>query len=248
MAGPDAKSFLQGIITNDIEKLGETTPLYAALLSPQGKYLFDFILYDTGDGILIDCEASRVDELMRRLMMYRLRADVIIENLSHLYSVWAIFDDPKVIADPRHVGLGGRAILKKSNIPEGAKGESEDYEALRLSLGVPDGSRDIEIDKRPILEANFETLNGVSFDKGCFVGQEVTARMQYRGAVKKRLYGVTVEGGAPDPLTRIDADGKNAGHILSGLGDMAMALIRDSYVEGDAPLTCAGKAVSIRQR
>ena len=90
---------------------------------------------------------------------------------------------------------GGRVILEKGEVPEGDKGSTDDYEILRLSLGVPDGSHDIEVDKRPILEANFEALNGVSFEKGCYVGQEVTARMQYRGAVRKKLYGVTVEGG-----------------------------------------------------
>jgi len=239
LSGPEVKDFLQGLITNDINKCEGRNPLYAALLTPQGKYLFDFFILQDAGGYLFDVEAARKDGLVQKLTFYKLRADVVIEDVSDKFDVWVFHDDPGIAMtyqDPRLADMGWRGILSKD-----AKLEDtwtfEDYEDRRLELGLPDGSRDIEVDKRFILEANFAELNGVDFEKGCYVGQEMTARMTYRGSLKKRLLPVTFEGELPPSGTVVLCNGKKAGHIMSGQkskenDNWAMALIRLEYRDG----------------
>ena len=185
LSGKDSKDLLQGLITNDIERLNDDPALYAAILTPQGKYLFDFFITGDGDDLLLDCEASRLADLTRRLMMYRLRAEVEISDISDSNKVYALWDSDQGYPDPRHASMGRRLIAE--NAPQGDALTRETYEAKRLELGLPDASRDIAVDKNFILEANFKELNGVSFIKGCYVGQELTARMNHRTTVKKRL-------------------------------------------------------------
>ena len=247
LKGADKKSFLQAIITNDIENLNADTPLYAALLTPQGKYLFDFILSQDSEAetIFIDCEAERKDTLKNRLTMYKLRADVSIADVSENYDIWSVIDGEEGFVDPRHTGLGRRAYLKKGQKPNGLEAEYGDYDKLRLQLAIPDGARDIEVEKRPILEARFEALNGVNFTKGCYVGQEVTARMKHRNAVRKQMYAIKLAGNAPEFGTLIYSGDKKAGHILSSLGKQAMALIKNEYIDSDAPLTIDGLAIEL---
>lgn len=251
LKGSEAAGFLQGLITNNIHTAEGGKAIYAALLTPQGKYLFDFFIVGAGDGFLFDCEAARKDDLIKRLGFYKLRADVTIEDVSGKTDVWAFSGDPglggpegQVYPDPRISGrMGFRGFLAK-----GGKVEEtwafEDYEAARLGLGLPDGSRDIEVDKRFILEANFAELGGVDFHKGCYVGQEMTARMTYRGSLKKRLMPVTVAGALPAPGDALLSGGKDAGHFCSGAGDKAIALIRLEYLT--QPLaTGAGDKVTV---
>lgn len=248
LEGADKKSFLQAIITQDIEKLDVDTPLYAAILTPQGKYLFDFFLSQSSDGesIFIDCEAERTSQLIARLTMYKLRADVTITDLSNHYDIWAILEGGSGYPDPRHHGLGNRLIIAKGEEPQCDIAPYDTYDILRLKLGIPDASKDIELEKRPVLEANFEALNGVSFNKGCYVGQEVTARMQHRGAVRKHIYAISVVGGAPAFGSIIYCDDKKAGHLLSANGELALALIKDEYTKGDHLLTSEGKTIELR--
>lgn len=246
LTGGDVRTLLQGLITNDMKKFGPEAPLYAALLTPQGKYLFDFFLYERDGAVLMDCEASRKGALIQRLNFYKLRADVTIEDVSAAFKVFVFQPGPHestdrfVHLDPRLRDMGYRAVLEET--PEGLDpwplGE---YEELRLSLGIPDGSRDIEVDKRFALEANLAELNGVDFKKGCYVGQEMTARMTYRGSLKKRLLPALVEGPLPQPGSEFLSGGKGAGHILSGQNNRAIALTRLEYL-GSGPFETPGGA------
>ena len=241
--GTDTDSFLQGLVTNDMERLTDDHALYAGLLTPQGKFLHDFILLRLGTTVVIECERARMSDLMRRLSMYRLRARVSLEDATGRYAVIAIFGDgtPRldtgsIYADPRLGALGWRALMPREDADiELAKagmrlGSAADYDRLRLGLGVPDGSRDILVEKSFLLEANFEELNGVDFGKGCYVGQENTTRQKRRGSVRKRLMRVDIEGVAPPPDTQITFADKPAGTMRSSGGGTGIALLRLEHV------------------
>lgn len=244
LSGPDSRSLLQGLITSDMDDLNGKSALYAGLLTPQGKFLFDMIIVADGDDFLLDVEAERKGDLIRRLMMYKLRADVTITDDSA--SVWALFDgDPSSgtsYADPRHKSLHKRVISVDSPAPDAAKLAYGDYEQRRIRHGVPDGSRDMEVEKYFWLETGAEKLNGVSFTKGCFVGQELTARMKHRMALKKKLVPMKAEGAVMSGGTIMTEGGKTAGEVHSVAGSYFMAFLRLEYL--DQPLNVAGVAVS----
>jgi len=243
LEGPEKEALLQGVITNNIHKLDEGAPLYAALLTPQGKYLFDFILFKKANAILMDCEANRVGDLLRRLMMYKLRADVTITDMSSDYAVWAVLGGQEGDDDPRHAEIGKRLIVPVGEEPTGQSGTLADYESHLARLGIPNASHDLEVDKRPILEANLEELNGVDFTKGCYVGQEVTARMKHRGAVRKRLFPMRFSGNAPAVGGNIMAGDKKAGVIVSIHGQTAFGMIKLDYLAAD--LACGDTALEL---
>ncbi len=245
VSGPDAAGFLQGLITNDIRNAGPGRALYAALLTPQGKYLHDFFIIGNDGGFLLDCERQRRADLLRRLMMYKLRAKAEITDLSEKMTVWAVFGtgdaEGIVFDDPRHPGLGRRVIVEKGVRPHRAVAPFKTYETLRLALGIPDGSRDMAVEKTFILEANLDELSGIDFLKGCYVGQEMTARMKHRTTVKKRLLPVTLDGDAPPAGTPVlDESGKTAGDIRSGLNGRAIAYLKLEALVGRRPLSCDG--------
>lgn len=245
LSGSETKTFLQGLVTNDVMKVTADAALYAGLLTPQGKFLFDMMIVADGDDLLLDIEAERKPDLMRRLMMYKLRADVTIADETDL-SVWASFAKPScsgvAYQDPRHEELGWRLITCKT--PDDTTLSATTYEAKRLTLGVPDGSRDMEVEKYFWLETDAERLNGVSFTKGCFVGQELTARMKHRTALKKKLVAVKAEGGSLTPgQTLLTPDGKNAGEIRTTDGTHAIAYFRLEF--GDTSLNADGVPVHL---
>lgn len=192
LSGEDMRGFLQGLVTNDVALLTEDRPLWAGLLTAQGKSLFDFILWADGNDILIDCEASEADALARRLTLYRLRRPITIARDAGLAVHWS--PDAERAADPRLPALGSRWLA-----PAGAA--TEGWLRHRLSLGVTEGLAELGSDKTLWLECNAAELNGVSFGKGCYVGQENTARMNWRQKVNRRL--VVVPADAPGPRTRI---------------------------------------------
>jgi len=241
LTGPDRKSFLQGLVTNNMDHLDGQDAIYTALLTPQGKYLFDFFLTEQDEILYLDCESPRVADLTRRLMMYRLRADVDIADVSDKYVV-TVSDQKKSEAlisfkDPRHSGLGYRNILEKDSCD--ASEDSTPYNHLRISLGVPDGSKDHQVDKTFILEGNIDELNGVDFTKGCYVGQEMTARMKHRGRLKKRLVPVQLSGPAPEEFTAIvNENGKQIGDLRSSVKDQAIAYLRLDEFEFDKEYDC----------
>jgi folate-binding protein YgfZ len=179
VSGEDVRGFLQGLVTQDLNSVHADAPLWAGLLSPQGKALFDFILWADGDGILIDCEATQRDALIRRLSIYRLRRPITIvatEGGVH----WSR-ESGKGVPDPRLAALGYRWLGETEGEP------ASDWHEHRLRLGVTEGADELGQDKTLWLECNATELNGVSFSKGCYVGQENTARMNWRAKVNRRL-------------------------------------------------------------
>jgi folate-binding protein YgfZ len=192
LTGEDVRGFLQGLVTNDLGQLAEDQPLWAGLLTPQGKALFDFIIWSSGDDVLLDCEASQADALSRRLTLYRLRRPIQIVPESQLAAHWSMDGDGP--ADPRLEQLGRRWLA-----PAGAPATG--WLGHRLGLGVTEGVDELGSDKTFWLECNAAELNGVSFGKGCYVGQENTARMNWRAKVNRRLFVVRTH--APGPRARI---------------------------------------------
>jgi folate-binding protein YgfZ len=178
LSGEDVRSFLQGLVTNDMAALAEGAPLWAGLLTAQGKALFDFILWADGADVLIDCEKEAADDLARRLKLYRLRRTIAIDSEDGLAVHWS--RDGEGTCDPRLKALGRRWLAPAGEAADG-------WLAHRLSLGVTEGSAELGSDKTLWLECNAAELNGVSFNKGCYVGQENTARMNYRNKVNRRL-------------------------------------------------------------
>ncbi|WP_114953542.1 YgfZ/GcvT domain-containing protein [Sphingosinicella terrae] len=195
LSGEDVPGFLQGLVTNDVAVLAPDRPIWAGLLSPQGKALFDFILWSDGDDILVDCEAAAAEALARRLSLYRLRRPIAIAAEPALEVQWALDGDGP--ADPRLPALGRRWLAP----PSGGAGAEAEWLRHRLGLGVAEGLAELGQDKTLWLECNAAELNGVSFAKGCYVGQENTARMNYRQKVNRRLVVVPTDG--PGPRTRI---------------------------------------------
>lgn len=245
--GPDAATFLQGLVTNDVAKVSPDASVWAALLSPQGKYLFDFLVFahPEGDGFLLDTEAERLEALTKRLSIYRLRAQVTVAPRPDLavYAAWGEGAPPEgALPDPRLPALGFRWI----SAPDlSATALAEDYDAHRLALGVPDGSRDIAIDKMLWLETNATELNGVDFRKGCYVGQENTARMHHRSKVRKRLLPVRLSAPVGEDLALQTAEGRNAGELRSHRGGIGLAFLRMEHVEANASLTLSGAPVEV---
>lgn len=206
IAGAEARSFLQGLLTNDVDRLTPGVPIWAGLLSAQGKYLFDMILHDVGDAIHADTYAPRAEELVKRLNLYKLRRAVTIEATD--LSVFAAWGGPSEAPyDPRLPGLGRRWVADRADTNQLA----EDYDNHRHYLGVPD-SPDFMVDKLMWLEANAVELNGVSFTKGCYVGQENTARMHHRDRLRKRLLPVLLTALPSDDRT-VRAGSREAGEL-----------------------------------
>jgi folate-binding protein YgfZ len=192
LSGDDVRGFLQGLVTNDVSALAPERPLWAGLLTPQGKALFDFILWADRDDVLVDCEADAAADLARRLALYRLRRKIGIAPEEGLAVHWSS-DAAGGVADPRLAELGRRWLAPPEEPAQG-------WARHRLSLGVAEGRAELGSDKTLWLECNAAELNGVSFTKGCYVGQENTARMNYRSKVTRRL--VVVAADAPGERTR----------------------------------------------
>lgn len=195
ISGDDVRDFLQGLVTNDVSQLAEDNPIWAGLLTAQGKALFDFILWTDGDSILIDCERDAAGNLAKRLILYRLRRPITIDREPTLCVHWA--RDGEGPPDPRLPELGRRWLAPASGEP----GAAEAWLRHRLSLGVTEGVAELGSDKTLWLECNAAELNGVSFSKGCYVGQENTARMNYRNKVNRRLVVAPTENPGPRART-----------------------------------------------
>ncbi len=230
LEGGDALTFLQGLVTNDVLPLGRAPGMvWTALLSPQGKYLADFFVVATHEGLLLDLPEALADATLRRLAMYRLRADVRLQP-SRLLPRRGIGATPAgAFPDPRHPALGWRAY---TDAP-GAPGKI-DWDAIRVDHLIPETGTELIPDESYILEMGFERLNGVDFRKGCYVGQEVTARMKHKTELRKGLLRVRVDGTAV-PGTPILAGGKEAGTLHTRSADRALAWLRLDRAE--APMT-----------
>ncbi|NIK90077.1 hypothetical protein FHS83_003395 [Rhizomicrobium palustre] len=237
LTGPEAKSFLQGLVTNDVTKVAPDHPAYAALLTPQGKILFDFLVFASDDGLFLDCRKSVREALIKRLSMYKLRAQVEISPRDDLAVVL------EGAADPRHPGLPPRGIAAITGTPA-----DEAYLARRLELGIPEGD-DFGSGALFALDAGFDELHGVAFDKGCYIGQELTARMKHRGTDRKRLLLATALEGALSQNTPVTSGDMALGDIISVYGAKGFALIRlDRLAEAKEPLVAAGLAVILTKQ
>lgn len=251
VSGEDAVAFLQGLVSNDVERVSRSQAIWAAFLTPQGKFLHEFMIAECDGDLLLDCEAARAEDLQTRLKRFRLRAKVDVK-LEEKYSVAAVWGDDAAsvfeldgqagaakaidggvaFCDPRLAAAGVRCIVEQDKLKKTLEGlgcisgDATDYDAHRVALGLPDGSRDMEIEKALLLENGFEELGGVDFKKGCYIGQELTARTHYRALIKKRLLPVEIEGDAPPPGTPLTLDGKDAGELKSSAGQRGLALIR----------------------
>lgn len=259
VTGADAHKLLQGVITNNLDKAQGGAAIHAGLLSPQGKILFDFFVAAEGDGFLIEAAKDRLAELAKRLGFYRLRAQVELAEVPEVSvaAVWGgapnIPEGAIAFADPRLAELGIRILLpagtRVADLGCAQAGEAE-YHALRIKLGVPEGGSDYTFGDTFPHEALFDQLNGVDFRKGCFVGQEVVARMQHRGTTRKRV--VPVEGDAP--LTtgvEVKAGELPIGPIGSVDGAVGLALLRLDRAEEAAskgtPLTAGDVTITLHR-
>ncbi len=231
VSGPEWRAFLQGLLTQDVESLAEGELRYAALLTPQGRLLYDLFIAGHAEGATLDVPAEFRDTLLAKLKLYRLRAKVEITLQDG--EVRALFGDdlaepgPGWLRDPRLSGLGWRAVSADATPPAGARaGSAEDYDAQRLRLGAPDISRDGLSDKDYALEANLDLLHAVDFKKGCYVGQETTSRMKRRTVVKSRLVPIAFDGPPPSPGAEVLVGTLRAGEVRSGVDGRALALLR----------------------
>jgi folate-binding protein YgfZ len=261
VSGADATSFLQGLLTNDVERLAPNEARYAALLTPQGKILFDMIVVRAPGqepAYLIDCTAAQAAELAKRLGFYKLRAKVAIADMSADRAVAAFWGDeaPSVgegvlYADPRDPRLGWRAILPRPIAAAVGLEHAGEYEGLRIAAGTPKGGLDFAYADAFPHDANFDLLHGVDFDKGCYVGQEVVSRMKHRGTARKRVARVKLAGPAPAPGTPV-MDGELAvGALGSSSGREALAMLRIDRVEDAStagrPLNAGGVGLALAE-
>ncbi|HTI87958.1 MAG TPA: folate-binding protein [Alphaproteobacteria bacterium] len=278
VGGPDARPFLQGLVSNDVNRAVAGRVIYAALLTPQGKYLHDFFIValpdEQGESLHLDCEGQRTADLVKRLNAYKLRSRVTIEDVTDRYRVIALLGDGPhdsealcgfegrggpfaggmCYVDPRYAGVGARALLPVAGIGELMEAGFEEkdpsaYERLRLYYGLPDGSRDLPVEKALLLESGFDDLHGIDWNKGCYVGQELTARTRYRSLVRKLLLPVQFDGEAPPYGAAVTAGGEDIGEMRTSFDGHGIALFRvellDKAVAASTPITSGGAAINV---
>mgnify|MGYP002784354077 CR=1 FL=1 len=274
LKGDDARSFLQGIITNDINKVNSTQSIYTCLLTPQGKFLYDFFIAELNGDLIIDCEKSRKDELVKKLMMYRLRSKVSIEDISDKFQIAALVGENvlkqdglvsnspgKTISfckgvafiDPRTDKMFARSVIERSNDYKSFEakgfvlGSIEDYEYLRIANAVPNGIDDMLPDKSFPLHNRMDELNAIDFKKGCYVGQEVTARSKHRGNIRKSLFVISEsESAFPEIGSALTVNnGKTAGNILSRAKDKALAILDKDVLQEENIVFSEGKSFKV---
>lgn len=248
VSGPDAETFLDNLLTQDLSRLPDAAVLYGALLSPQGKVLCDMLLWSEDGGIILDVDPSRAPDLLRRLTMYKLRAQVTIEDVSSQFAaLWSPEPFPGAHADPRLQDLGWRKLVSANeNVPDG----STAYEARRLELGVPDLARDAASEEVFALEALLEEFNGVDFKKGCFVGQENVSRMKRRATTRKKFCPIAFDGEAPAYGAEISGGPASLGSVRTGMAGRALALLRldraQEAIAAGHDLAAAGRRVVLQ--
>ncbi len=270
IAGEDRAPFLQGLISNDIMKASPSRALWSAFLTPQGKFLHDFFIHVHEETLLLDAERARLADLRQRLSRFKLRAKVELAEASDDWVVavaWGpgtaaclglpekpgaacAFADGHACIDPRLAELGARLVLPRSTAASTiaehfATGGRDGYNDLRLAHGIPDGSQDLEIERSILLENGFDELGGIDWEKGCYIGQELTARTRYRALIKKRLLPAVFDGTAPAPGTPVVKDGREVGVLRSTSGKRALALLRLDALEKPGELLSGGQSLVV---
>lgn len=273
LKGPDSASFLQGLITNDIGRVRgsgkDSAALFAGLLSPQGKILFEFFVAPapSQDGLILDCHASHAADLLKRLGLYKLRAKIEIADRSASLAVAVLWDAPQppgappgdgvLVQDPRLPQMGWRLIAPPQSIQGWAarancrEASASNYEAHRISLMIPEGGKDYAFADAYPHEASYDQLHGVDFKKGCYVGQEIVARMEFRKTTRTRIVGVNTSDGAalPPPGAALLAGETHVGVLGSSVGSHGLALVRldrvgEALAKGSA-ITADGASVEL---
>lgn len=250
VGGADRLALFQGMATADLRGLSSGRSLHTLFLSAQGRWLFDSLIVDTGDGWTLDVEKARIAEFTAWIARRRLRSDVTLVDRSEAWEVIALWGGAElpilpgetrslaggaVFADPRSPALGARAIVPSDRIREATSGfepvEFARWDRMRIAAGVPDASRDLTPDRSLPLESGFDRSGSISFDKGCFIGQEVTARMRFRSAARRTVLPVRLEGEPPARGVPVTLDGVEIGRLLDGNGDLALASLKLEAVE-----------------
>ncbi|HVW73421.1 MAG TPA: hypothetical protein VHC39_07265 [Rhizomicrobium sp.] len=258
ISGPQARDFLQGLVTNDIiSGLAPGAGLYTALLSPQGKILFDFLVTEGEGALLLDVARDAGEALLKKLKMYRLRARIEIELRPQLGVYVGLQGHPDnrpasyidravSFPDPRLAALGVRSIGAKAEMPANLAGPHQ-YHETRLALGVPEAG-DFGFEKIFALDAGLEELHGVSFTKGCYIGQELTARMKHRATARKRILTVTADAALPAPGTAVVRGDTEIGELVSNYGAQGFALVRlDRLGEAQGPVRVGEIVVALKR-
>jgi folate-binding protein YgfZ len=264
VSGEDARNFLGGLVTTDVERIEPGIGRFGALLTPQGKIVVDFLITEApsghGGGFLLDCPRALAPALADKLRFYKLRAKVSVENLSDGLGVVAAWDGEATVrpdlafADPRHSSLGLRILAPEQLAPKVAELIGADlvdasaYEAHRIACGVPRGGLDFIYGDAFPHETNMDRLHGVDFDKGCYVGQEVVSRMQHRGTARTRIVRVALDGPSPEAGAPILAGDKTVGTMGSTAAERGLALVRIDRVADalDAGLALSAGGLSLR--
>jgi folate-binding protein YgfZ len=265
VSGPDARGFLDGLITNDLGLVTERQGGYGALLTPQGKIITDFFVIalaeEDGGGFILDVPAATAPDLMRRLGLYKLRAKVVIEDISEGAAVIAASEGTAlpedagiVFVDPRHAGMGLRAIVAREDAEALATESADDHHARRIVIGVPDSGKDFAFGGQSTFphEALLDQLGGVSFTKGCYVGQEVVSRMQHRGTARNRIVGIEFVGGFRSEWgVDVKVGDRIIGSVGSTAGTSGLAMLRldkaaDAMAAG-APILAGGLEIRLRK-
>ncbi len=211
LTGDDRKKFLQGLITNDINKASETNLIYSAMLNAQGRFLYDFFIFEIGEKLMLDCFAPRRDEILQKLNFYKLRSQVVLKKNDEL--VVSQNFSGEGFADPRHSDLGFRSYSNNES-----QQSQDSYNFKRISLKIPKSEQDLTYEKSFILEFGFDELNAIDYQKGCYVGQELTARTHYLGQIRKKIFHIKISGlQEVEKNSEITCEGKSAGIILSSV-------------------------------
>ena len=236
VAGPDACAFLQGLVTCNMAKVAPGRPAYGALLTPQGKIIFDFIASEAAGVYRLECPLALAADFAKRLRFYKLRANVEVADVSPSEGVAAAWGEDAGLGepDPRHVALGGRIIDERAALQAAHVAPAALYDAHRIALGIPKGGADYVYGDAFPHEANLDLLNGVDFKKGCYVGQEVVSRVEHRRAVRKRILPVAFDSAAPAPGAHVRAGDIDLGTIGSVAGNIGLAMLRVDRLEDTA--------------
>jgi len=224
ITGPDRKKFLQGLVTNDVTKAAENNLIYCAMLNAQGRFLYDFFIFEIGEKLILDCFAARRDEIFQKLNFYKLRSQVVIKKSDDLvvaHSLSADRNSSPCFQDPRSSKLGYRVY---TNEKSEKSSDQAAYNFLRISNKIPESENDLTYEKSLILEFGFDDLNAIDYEKGCYVGQELTARTHHLGQIRKKIFHIKIndiaqKSDSPNFLKglEISCEGKSAGIILSSV-------------------------------
>lgn len=265
LSGAEVDTFLQGLISNDVTQANGEKAVYAAFLTPQGKFLYDFFVVRSEQGVFLDCRADDIPAFSKKLKMYKLRSDVALEDVTASYQISAIYgkdlsnvlanetdqrthDDGTIIyRDPRLSAAGIRIIATPTFDLDSLcdhVGTADDYQSHRIILGLPESPTDLIADKSILLESGFDELNGVDWKKGCYMGQELTARTKYRGLIKKRLVPIQIDGDV-NSGDDVHLDGKVIGDVRSVEQTRGIAMIKLDALRQQSTFDAGNAKISV---